>query len=157
MLARNSVQELVELAWKILGTRVLLRESEDVFLMRQGALPSRSTDRRRHRRYEYRSHAILCRDGKYQAVYTKNLSRSGVMIIAAEQLFPCEEVRLLLPSGDWFSVAARRCRRVQQQCFECGTAILQIDRCSETTYDEIKQILKSTPMHRTLASARGSS
>lgn len=95
-------------------------------------------DKRRHeRRYlravaglQYRQTApVLHRPMQWLRVYMTNLSRSGIMFLHAEQLFPRERMRMVLPDPrvrefvddpENSIIEVVRCHRIQDRCFEIG-------------------------------------
>ena len=120
MLEQRTPEQCVELIWERLGCRVALPEETSDFFARRGRLRSAFAERRRFQRFHFPQKAILERGGKYEAIYTKNLSRTGLMFLYAEQLFPCEEVRVFTSSGLCLPLVLCRCLRLQERCYECG-------------------------------------
>ena len=101
----------------------------------KGPLPVEYVDKRRHRRFHYRQKAILTHNGRHAAVYTKDIARRGLCFLHSQQLLPLEEVSLSLPTGDRVRLVVRRCRRKQDNCFECGAEI------HEVTHELDRQLL----------------
>jgi hypothetical protein len=125
-LEKRDYSTLLDKLWHRLGCEVVLSEPVEVFLSPKGPLPMEYADKRRHRRFHYRQKAILTRNGNHAAVYTKNIARRGLCFLHSEQLLPLEEVALSLPTGDRVRLIVRRCRRQQENCFECGAEIHEI-------------------------------
>lgn len=69
------------------------------FLDRKGPLTSIQGYRRRVRRFHFCQKAILQRDGKNYAIWTKAVSRNGISFISGFQLFSCDQIKLWLPEG----------------------------------------------------------
>ncbi len=103
---------VLDTLWLQLGCEVVLPEPVDAFLSPKGPLPLEYVDKRRHRRFHYRQKAILTRNGRHAAVYTKNIARRGLSFLHSQQLLPLEEVSLSLPTGDRVRLIVRRCRRI---------------------------------------------
>lgn len=66
----------------------------------------------------------LPRPALWHAVYLSDFSRGGVGLVHGEQLFPCERMRLALPTGlvQWIEVT--RCQRVDERCYVIGATFL---------------------------------
>jgi hypothetical protein len=126
MLEDRDVQALLDQLWLQLGCEVALPEPVESFMAPKGPLPMEYVDKRRHRRFHFRQKAILTRNGRHSAVYTKNIARRGLGFLTSQQLFPLEEFSLALPTGDRVRLKLRRCRRVQENCYECGAEIVEV-------------------------------
>jgi hypothetical protein len=126
VLAKPDYTAVLDELWLQLGCEVVLPEPLEAFLSPKGPLPAEFVDQRRYRRFHYRLKAILTRNGRHAAVYTKNIARGGLCFLHCEQLFPLEEVSLFLPTGDKVRLIVRRCRRQRENCFECGADIHEI-------------------------------
>ncbi len=99
-------------------------------LVGRGTNPSRTLpdERRRFTRFNFPVKAVMTCGGNLPAlprttephvVLCKDLSRSGICLLHAEQLYPGEEILLWLATGRK-KYTVRRCRRHQPQCFEIG-------------------------------------
>lgn len=84
---------------------------------------------RRFVRFPYRTRAIIeyastlpaiPRPAMRRLVYTKDLSRQGVALLNAEQLFPLERFRLWLPGSEARQIEVLRIHKVQESCYEIG-------------------------------------
>ena len=124
MLDESDSGNVIDEAWMELGCRVNLGEDAVEFFRYSGPLPTQFSDRRRHRRVHFRNRAILEYGGSRFAVYTKDLSRSGIAFLHAEQLYPGDQLRLILARGPVVPLVVRRCLRVRERCYECGGEIL---------------------------------
>jgi len=67
----------------------------------------------------------LPREETWRGVYTTTLSRNGLGFLHTEQLFPCEQLQVLLPCGHAGLVEIAWCRRLAQRCFEVGARFTQ--------------------------------
>jgi hypothetical protein len=107
--------------WSSLPKRAALTEEVRAEHTRRGLTFTAPGDRRRHPRFYFWRRAILLRaaDCTY-AAYTLNLSKSGLRVLSPEQLFPCERVQLMLEADKEFMLEIRRCRRLAENCYECG-------------------------------------
>ena len=126
MLEQRDVLSMIDRMWFQLGCEVALPEPVESYMAPKGPLPAEYVDKRRHRRFHFRQKAILTRDGVHSAVYTKNIARRGIAFLAAQQLLPLEEVSLAMPTGDRVRLVVRRCRRLQEKCYECGAEIVSV-------------------------------
>jgi hypothetical protein len=52
--------------------------------------------------------------------FTKDVSRQGIGFLSPVQLLPMEHIGLLLANGTEYALEVSRCRRVDQDCFDCG-------------------------------------
>lgn len=120
MLDGSDAQLILEAALERLPCRVRVPEEWTDFFERTGREVGRFDERRRDPRFHCRGKAILQRDGKLYCIYTKNVSRRGLVFLHEEQIFPCENVRVWLPNGTSPRLAVTRCNRVQHKCYECG-------------------------------------
>ena len=111
-------------AWSELGCRVALPEDLAKFMDKEGPVQAEFFDRRQFRRFYYRRRVVMERHGELFCVYTKDISRCGVVLLHAEQIFPCEEVRIFLSNGMTLLAEIRRCQRLQESCYECGAQII---------------------------------
>lgn len=109
----------------------LPQEWRDYFEER-GEVPSFSGDDRNNQRLKVRTHGILyfekslpfCRRSHDPlGVYTRDFSRNGLGVLSAQQLFPEEVVRVILPTF-WIQLRVVRVRRVTSKCFEIGCTLL---------------------------------
>ncbi|MEM9585897.1 MAG: PilZ domain-containing protein [Planctomycetota bacterium] len=105
------------------------------FFQERGETPAWPCDERSHRRLRVRTHGVLWftqglsfvpRGTDPIGVYTKDFSKQGCGFIAPLQIFPMEEVRIVLPAF-WVTLRVMRARRVANKCFEIGCEL--IARC----------------------------
>ncbi len=96
-------------------------------------------DRRRYKRWNLRDFAALeCRQSledlkrlpSWYRIYIKDISIGGMAFLHSEQLFPLEQMRVLLPEKtvepifkdrDRFILEVMRCRKWGDRCYEIGT------------------------------------
>ena len=124
MLEEGDLRKLIETLWDRLDCAVDLGEDGAIYFKAQGFLYAAYTDKRRFRRVHYRERAILKYEQTYYAVYTKDVSRSGIAFLHAHQLFPGDRVRLFLTKGLVLSLAICRSVQIRERCFECGAEIV---------------------------------
>ncbi len=75
-------------------------------------------------RHYLRCQAIMQRVGETHGVYMKDCSRAGMGLISPVQIFPREEIQLWMNTNRCYSLEIIRCRRLQQNCYECGTIFI---------------------------------
>jgi hypothetical protein len=67
-------------------------------------------------------------------VYTKDFSRRGCGFLAAQQMYPEEIVRILLPNF-WIRLHIVRARRVGPSCYEMGGELMEQHQPSDGAFD----------------------
>ncbi len=99
------------------------------FFEKTGLVQAALAERRQFPRINLRSRAVLQyrqtfpslpRPAFTYTVYTKDISRSGVSFLHGEQLYPSEQMILILPDGKPRRIQVVRCRRIGPSCFEIG-------------------------------------
>ncbi len=99
------------------------------FFEKSGPVQGTMSERRRFLRLNLRSAAVLQyrqtfpslpRPALFYTVYTKDISRSGVAFLHGEQLYPSEQMILVLPDGKPRVIQVVRCHRIGPSCFEIG-------------------------------------
>jgi len=81
---------------------------------------------------EYRqSFPALARHSTWHGVYSASMSRGGMSFLHFEQLFPKEQMNLVLLDGKLRPIEVVRCRRVQERCFEIGAVFINGFRAPE--------------------------
>ena len=112
---------------------VELPSSWEDFFDRRGMMPIALDEKRRFPRsylrvsaaLQYRqSFPALPRGETWHKVYTKDVCRNGVGFLHSEQLFPMEQLALVLPDGRCRRIEVVRCRRIQPRCFEIGAVFI---------------------------------
>lgn len=127
MLAVGNARELIEKVWNGLGCQVELPADWGDFFQHSGMTPIEYDDRRTYARMHLRGKAVYRHGGSYFAVYTRDVSRSGVAFFYMEQLFPGERGRIWLANGLSHDVEVARCRRRSKTCYECGARFVATD------------------------------
>ncbi len=104
---------------------------------RTGPAPSRPDDLRSSPRFycqgkshvgaiEYRqSLPAIARTSAWHRVYTVDISRGGIGLLHSEQLFPGEQVRLLLANNKSFTIEIVWCRRLGEKCYRLGAQFVK--------------------------------
>jgi len=112
------------------------------FFDRRGMMPIPPDDRRRFPRSYLRVGAALQdrpslpalpRSNAWHKVYAKDLCRTGVGFLHSEQLFPKEQLAIVLPDGRPRRIEVVRCRRIGRRCFEIGAIFITHFREREAT------------------------
>ena len=120
MLDISDDQSLMTLAWDKLELKPNLPDEMKDFFDQHGTLQSRPGCRRAYLRFYLRSKAILLRQDACLGVYTADASRQGVCFLSPVQLLPKERCRIRLPKTKEFQIEIVRCRRIADDCYECG-------------------------------------
>lgn len=98
------------------------------FFDAQGPASTQWEDQRRFVRHHFRTKCVLeikpslpsvPRDAAFYAVYTRDVSRSGIGFLHVEELFPGEQCRLWLPTQQ-LPIVVSHCRRLNARCFLVG-------------------------------------
>jgi hypothetical protein len=122
MLDLSDERELIESAWETAAARAELPPSvARRFFEPKGPMRGHFDNRRTFHRYYLRGKAILARRDTTLGIYTKDISRQGICFLSPVQLFPKERVKLRMPNGTQYELEIARCRREEDNCFECGT------------------------------------
>ena len=110
------------------------------YFAERGEIPSFADDKRGSQRLKVRTHGLmwfekslpfLSRQPGVRGVYTKDFSRHGVGVLCDTQLFPEEQLRILLPTF-WIRVRVVRARRLTSRCYEIGNELIErLDPCEE--------------------------
>jgi hypothetical protein len=117
------VQELI----RRLPCNVRLPNDWADFFEQTGPLPKDFEDQRRFPRFYCRTEgALLCRpslpsvprEQKCHRVYVKDISRSSIGFLHAEQLFPREQAQIVMPDGVKRSLEVIRCRKLADHCYD---------------------------------------
>lgn len=115
-----------------LKCRIRLPETWDDFFRLSGPAPAYPGDERAHQRIRVRAAGLLYferplptipRPAVPSVIYTSDVSRRGLGLIADTQIFPEEVVRVVLPSF-WVRMTVMRCSRVGPACYNFGGTLL---------------------------------
>ena len=98
--------------------------------------------RRRFRRVKLAGRAVMTREKHHYGVYLNDLSPMGLGFVSPKQLFPQDVVSISFAEADPLQVRLRRCRRIAEDCYICGTVFVK-GPMSPTSYHEILHSLKS--------------
>ncbi|MBN1910768.1 MAG: hypothetical protein JW818_13565 [Pirellulales bacterium] len=108
----------------------------------EGILPTTADERRRFARMDLRSFGaleyrqtfpVLPRSSCWHRIYTKDLSRGGLCFLHSEQLFPMEQMHVILPAEtvktvlprcERMIIEIRRCQRRGPRCYEIGACFI---------------------------------
>jgi hypothetical protein len=119
-----------------------LPEEEEDFLAHRGLTRGMEPDRRKNARWHNRAIAglmylptlpALNREKSWHRVYLLNLSQRGVGFLNREQLYPLEQLKLvlvdelskrLLRRDTLRVIEITRCRRLQTRCYEVGARFI---------------------------------
>lgn len=97
----------------------------------RGEVASYADDERNNQRLKVRAHGILwfekglpfCpRTKEPMGIYTRDFSRNGVGFLSPFQIYPDEQVRIVLPTF-WMQLEVVRARRITSRCFEIGAKL----------------------------------
>jgi hypothetical protein len=120
MLDLDNGKKLMDDLWNATSAKVELPESTmRQFFAARGAEPVRSDNQRTYHRYYMRGKAVLKRGQTMLGTYTKDVSRQGVAFLSPVALLPKERVKLRVPAAE-LTLVVTRCRRIEQDCYECG-------------------------------------
>jgi hypothetical protein len=126
------IQKLIETVGP-LKCELELPSSWADYFDRRGPMPTTFQEKRRFPRSYLRTSAALQhrqsllalpRAETWYKVYAKDVSRGGVGFLHGEQLFPLEQMNLVLPDGRSRPIEVVRCRRIQERCFEIGAVFI---------------------------------
>lgn len=112
---------LMDRFWKATPSKAELPTDQDEFFSRRGPTTACPMSDRGFQRYYFRGKAILQLGDVCHAVYTNDVSRTGIGLYSPVQLFPCDKVTLVLPTRDEVVLQVTRCRRVADRCYDCGS------------------------------------
>ena len=120
MLELGNEQSIIDVTWENVALKPRLPEEMADFFDQHGTLSSRPGCRRAYLRFYVRSKAILHRQEACLGVYTADASRQGLCFLSPVQLLPKERCRIRLPKTKEFQIEIVRCRRLGDECYECG-------------------------------------
>lgn len=127
MLDANHATSVITRMWNATNQQASLPEAEATFFECHGPLPVDYESDRAYSRVYYRHCAVLASEGNYYGVYTKDVSVTGIAFYSPTQIFPLDELTLIVPGPNKIRILARRCRMVEQNCFDCGVDFLDGD------------------------------
>lgn len=98
----------------------------------RGEIASLENDERHNQRLKVRTHGVLWFDRSLPfcprtrdpvGVYTRDFSKNGMGFLSPLQIFPEEQVRILLPTF-WLQLNVIRTRRITSKCYEVGARLI---------------------------------
>jgi hypothetical protein len=111
-------------------------QSDQDFFSKNGPLPTTFDDARRFPRFYYRSqvaatiHPLPGIEGASPLacnLLTRDLSRGGINLLHTQQLFPGQQIDLVLADGVLRSVEVVWCRRLAPRCWSAGCRFIRPD------------------------------
>ncbi len=108
--------------------------SPEEYFAVSGAMPLIENDQRRYVRKHIRVTAAiqyrrslpaLLRPAQWHKVLTRDLSRSGIAFLHSQQVFPMEQLLLVLPDCKPRCIEIVRCRRLGDSCYQIGARFIQ--------------------------------
>ncbi|NQU21718.1 MAG: hypothetical protein HQ567_10575 [Candidatus Nealsonbacteria bacterium] len=138
----NDFEELARNLAKKFDCKIKLPESWADYFQVTGTLTGGPGDRRQFTRVQFRAPAVLEYSqtipilprarGQY-LVYLKDYSRAGIALIHHEQLYPREQMRLMIPPNKDVAIngcrdgliEVARCTRIQDCCFQIGASFIE--------------------------------
>ncbi len=111
--------------WEAVFARVCMPTlTEENFFEARGPTEDSSENKRSYGRFFLRSRAILKWNKSVVGVYTKDLSRQGIGFLSPVELTLEESIQLQLTNGAEYRMEVTRCRRVGDNCFDCGARFI---------------------------------
>ena len=102
------------------------------FFQETGENSSYAEEERNNQRLKVRTHGLLWFERSLSfcprtkdpvGIYTRDFSRHGIGFLAPFQLYPSEEIRVVLPTF-WLKLEVVRARRITSRCFEIGSSLI---------------------------------
>ena len=99
----------------------------------RGEIASYANDERSNQRLKVRTHGVLAFDRTLPfcprskvpvGIYTRDFSKNGVGFLSPLQIYPAEQVRILLPTF-WVELEVMRARRITSKCYELGAKLIR--------------------------------
>ncbi len=129
----DQLQRLIKVVGPLTFELKMPSSPEEYFSV-SGAVPTMWQDQRRFVRKHLRVVAAIQyrrslpahpRSAQWHKVVTRDLSRNGVSFLHSEQIFPLEQLLLVLPDCKPRCIEVVRCRRLGDQCFQVGASFIQ--------------------------------
>ena len=121
MLDLRDATTLGEQDWERLPSRTELPWSWHQYASGAGAVSKKLDSTRQYCRIALRSIAIIWQGDDAHAVYTKDVSKSGIGFYSPVQLLPKAAIELWVPGRSVLRLKVSRCKRIADRCFEIGT------------------------------------
>ncbi len=99
----------------------------------RGEVASYADDERHNQRLKIRTHGVLWFDQPLPfcprsedpvGIYTRDFSRQGAGFLAPFEIYPEEQLRIVLPTF-WVQLHVVRARRITSKCYEVGATLIQ--------------------------------
>lgn len=128
----NDYKEQLDHLIKQVDWLIELPENQPRFFQESGPTAGVEGDQRRAPRLIIRTRCIMIpelplpafpRSLEPQGVYTSDISRHGLGIVAPIQLYPEERIRIILPTF-WMQVIVARARRLGDHCCQIGATLV---------------------------------
>ena len=130
-----------------LNWQIQLPPDWSTFFDEVGECLPRPDDDRQNGRMKARTQAAMIserpipsvpRDESIIGIYSKDFSRRGCSFLSAQQLYPQESVRLILPTF-WMQVSVCRARRLGTACYEIGAELIEKHGPSKAAFETMQQ------------------
>ena len=114
----------------------------------RGEVASYVEDQRNNQRLKVRTHGLLWfektlpflnRKCDVMGIYTRDFSRHGCGFLTPFQLYPEEQVRIVLPTF-WVNLHVVRARRITSKCYEVGAQLLRRMDPDPTAFDVVTEV-----------------
>jgi len=111
-----------------------LPTAEEEYFAETGMLPTIPDERRRHVRTKLRVAAALkhrqslpalARDEQWHKIVVRDISRGGVSFLHGQQLYPIEQLILVMPDCRPRGIEIKRCRRIRGAFYEIGAIFVK--------------------------------
>lgn len=124
MLDPSHEPEVIDSLWDAAQSHTQLPADLNPAIGINGGASQADISRRAYHRFQVNRRAIMVRLREMHGVYVKDFSKGDSGFLAPMQLFPNDQVWLLLPDGGKkFLVRVRRCRRYGERCYEIGAVL----------------------------------
>lgn len=134
----EQLQKLIDIVGPLAVSSNLPAEWEE-FFAETGSLPTIPDERRRHARTKVRVSAALKyrqslpalpRETKWHKVVVRDISRGGISFLHGRQLFPTEQLTLVMPDCRPRRIEVKRCRCIKKSLYEIGATFIKEFRSS---------------------------
>lgn len=123
MLGIRDAKKLDKL-WTETTLKAVLPVSPEEFFALMGPMPVKRDCHRAYERQYLRRKAVVKHAGESFGVYLQDCSRMGIGLISPVQFFPCARVQVCMDNRRIYELEIRRCRRLGERCYECGTIFI---------------------------------
>jgi len=137
MLDQRDGRVLIDYVWKKLDCRIQLPDEDSGFFSKKKRSAAKYDDRRRYSRHFVNSKMAVVDGAEVYCAYSLNLSRSGIAFLHSQQVYPKQSLCLCFPDGTFIEATIVFCRRVNDNCYECGAEFAERDAECEF-YDAVE-------------------